>query len=360
VIYAPQSSPGLRRLPACVSAVLLLLALPLHAQDQSEISTDTRLRKDPDGTPLVSLPAGTEVEARDARGDWHEVEVEGWIFTSSTAPTTRDGFDLVVTASGGENIRESPNGEVIGRARTGALFRKLETQGAWTHVSRAGWVPRDAVSTTSSPSASAAPERADTPAVAQGSTPSPQPVAAAQPVTSASAARPPSDSDRASVSRETPLYATPQGGPFASLQIGTPARVLGRSGEWVRVQVEGWVRESDLEEAAGGALTGITAADVRSDPQRYVGKMVEWRLQLIAVQTADELRTEMPRGQNYLLTRGPLPEPGFVYVTVTPTQAAEFRALPALQELTLRVTIKAARTKYLTTPVVEYVARVGE
>jgi hypothetical protein len=120
------------------------------------------------------------------------------------------------------------------------------------------------------------------------------------------------------------------------------------------------VRESDLEEAAGGALTGITAADVRADPARYMGKMVEWRLQLISVQTADELRTEMSRGQNYLLTRGPLPEPGFVYVTVTPAQAAEFRSLSALQELTLRVNIKAAHTKYLTTPVVEYVSRVGE
>jgi hypothetical protein len=136
--------------------------------------------------------------------------------------------------------------------------------------------------------------------------------------------------------------------------------VLGRSGEWVRVQVEGWVRESDLEAASGGALTGITAAEVRSEPARYIGQTVEWRLQLIAVQTADELRTEMERGQNYLLTRGPLPEPGFVYVTVTQSQADEFRALPALQELTLRVNIKAARTKYLMTPVVEFVSRVVE
>jgi hypothetical protein len=334
--------------------VVSLLAAPLlHAQDQSEISTDTRLRKEPDGTPLVSLPAGTEVEARDAKGEWHEVEVEGWIFTSSTSPTDRDGFDLVVSASGGENIRASPNGEIVGHARSGALFRKLETRGTWTHVSRAGWIPRIALS---GPSAAA--ERAaapvDTPAVAQSATtvtPSP---------TSGPAARPAGDSDRAAVSRETPLYATPQGGPYATLQSGAPARVLGRSGEWVRVQMEGWVREGDLEEVAGGALTGITAADVRSDPARYVGKMVEWRLQLIAVQTADELRTEMSRGQNYLLTRGPLPEPGFVYVTVTPAQAAEFRALTALQEVTLRVNIKAARTKYLTTPVVEYVSRVGE
>jgi hypothetical protein len=318
----------------------------LLAQDVGEISSDTRLRKEPDGVPLVTLPAGTEVETKTARGDWHEVVVEGWIFSSSTSPTKRDGFDLVVSAADGENLRDSPNGEVVGRVRNGALLRKLETSGGWTHVSRAGWVPRDAVA----PQATV-----DTPAVAQApstpSAPAPSSVPPSKPV---------ADNDRAAVSHETGLLATPQGGQYGILQTGAPLRIVGRSGEWVRVQTEGWVREGDLEEASGGALTGITAADVRSDPARYVGKIVEWRLQLIAVQTADELRTEIPRGQKYLLTRGPLPEPGFVYVTVSETQAAEFRTLPALQELTLRVTIKAAKTKYLTTPVVEFVSRVGE
>jgi hypothetical protein len=344
VIYAPQSSPGLRRLPACAAVLFIALAQSLWAQDQSEISSDTRLRKEPEGVPLVSLPAGTEVEAKGTRGDWHEVVVEGWIFTSSTAPTQRDGFDLVVRASDGENIRESPNGEVVGRVRNGTLLRKLESNGGWTRVSRAGWVPRETV---------AAPK--DTPAVAQ-----PQAPPAAAPARPAPTANPLSDPDRASVARETSVYAAPQGGQYGTLEPGTPARVLGRSGEWVRVQLEGWVRDIDLEAGSGGALTGITAAEVRSDPTRYVGRTVEWRLQVIAVQTADELRTEIARGQKYLLTRGPLPEPGFVYVTVTEAQAQEFRALPALQELSLRVTIKAARTKYLTTPVVEFVSRVAD
>jgi hypothetical protein len=355
VIYAPQSSPGLGRLPACVTLLVLLFTPPLFAQDMSEISTDTRLRKEPEGVPLVSLPAGTEVEAKGARGDWHEVVVEGWIFSSSTVPTHRDGFDLVVRASDGENIRESPNGEVIGRVRNGTLLRKLETRGGWTHVSRAGWVPRDAIG---------GPAPSDTPAVAQPAQAARPPVHEDRPQVPAPASPAPAkssaDPDRAAVARETAVFATPQGGQYGILQTGAPARVLGRSGEWARVQFEGWVRESDLEQASGGALTGVTAAEVRSDPARYVGRTVEWRLQLIAVQTADELRTEIPRGQTYLLTRGPLPEPGFVYVIVSESQAAEFRTLPALQELTLRVLIKAARTKYLTTPVVEFVARVAE
>jgi hypothetical protein len=355
VSYAPQSSPPLRWLPACGALLTLLCAIPLRAQDVGEISSDTRLRKEPDGVPLVSLPAGTEVETREAKGEWHEVVVDGWIFTSSISPTQRDGFDVVVSAPDGENLRDAPNGQVVGRVRNGALLRKLDTNGGWTHVSRAGWVPSEAVN----PAAAS-----DTPATAQGSpAQSTSPPATAPPAATGSAtpsSKPGIESDRAAVSRETGLFATPQGGKYATLQIGAPTKIVGRSGDWVRVQTEGWVREGDLEEASGGALTGITAAEVRSDPSRYIGKTLEWRLQLIAVQTADELRTEIPRGQTYLLTRGPLPEPGFVYVIVSDSQAAEFKSLPALQELTLRVNIKAAKTKYLTTPVVELVSRVGE
>jgi hypothetical protein len=344
----------------------LLLAAPLRGQNVGEISSATRLRKAPDGIPLVSLPAGTEVETKKTRGDWHEVVVNGWIFTNSTSPTHRDGFDLVVSAPDGENLRAAPNGEIVGRARNGALLRKLETTGGWTHVSRAGWVPKDAVS--AAVKAYEASAEADTPAVAQPA-PSrpPSPSASTQGAATSTAAsttpgpaKPTADNDRAAVARATGLFATPQGGQYGTLETGAPAEIIGRNGDWVHVQAEGWVREADLEEATGDALTGVTAAEVRSDPGRYVGKTVEWRLQLIAVQTADELRTEIPKGQTYLLTRGPLPEPGFVYVIVSPSQATEFGNLPALQELTLRVTIKAAKTKYLTTPVVEYVSRVGE
>ena len=115
--------------------------------------------------------------------------------------------------------------------------------------------------------------------------------------------------------------------------------MVGRSGEWVRVQVEGWVREADLKPAEAGALAGITAAEVRAAPDRFVGQTLDWRLQLIAVQTAPTSFGPRCRpGQPYLLTRGPLPEPGFVYVTITAAQVAEFRALPPLHEMVMRVT----------------------
>jgi hypothetical protein len=356
VIYAPQSSPGLGRLPACVTLLWLLFPVSLCAQHTTELSADTRLLKEPEGIALLSLPAGATVSTGKARGAWQEIKIDGWIFSQSTKPTRRDGYDLVVTASEGENVRREPNGEVIGRARSGALFQKLGTQGAWTHVSRSGWIPREAVSPIESGDIS--PEATDTPMV-QG-TAAPTPAVPSQPAAAGATGKSTGDSDRLEAARETAVFAAPEAAQFGTVQAGTPARVLGRSGEWVRVQLEGWMRAGDLQSASGAAMSGVTAAEVRSDPAHYLNRTVEWRVQLIAVQTADELRTEMPKGQNYLLTRGPLPEPGFVYVMVSDAQAEEFRAAPALEEMTLRVTIRAARSKYLTTPIVEYVSRLTD
>jgi len=360
VIYAPQSSPGPRRLPACVVAVFLLFAPGLQAQEAREISTATRLRKEPQGIELASLPAGTSVEPKRTRGDWREVEVEGWIFNRSIDKTRRDGFDLVVSAANGENIRSAPNGDIVGRVRTGTLLRQEEVRGAWTLVSRTGWVPRGVVKGAAPrPAAPAAAEPERRALVEPNGA---EPVESGALPVQAAAPAPPEpvspDTGRGQVVRETALFAAPDGSRFGTLQPGSPARVVGRSGDWVRVQLEGWIRDTDLAPGSDISLGAVTAAEVRADPPRYVGRTVDWRLELIAVQTADELRIEIPKGRTYLLTRGPLPEPGFVYVTVTEAQATEFRSLQALQEMILRVTIKAPRTRFLATPVVELVSRV--
>jgi hypothetical protein len=123
VIYAPQSSPGLGRLPACVTLLWLLFTFPLFAQHTTETAVDTRLLKEPDGIALVSLPAGTTVSTKRARGAWQEIEVDGWVFSQSIKPSRRDGYDLIVTKSEGENIRREPNGEIMARARSGTLLR---------------------------------------------------------------------------------------------------------------------------------------------------------------------------------------------------------------------------------------------
>jgi hypothetical protein len=352
VSYAPQSSPGLARLPACIAACFLF-ATPLAAQQEDALTAPAELHREPEGTPLVSLPAGAPVETGEVKGGWREATVEGWVFTSSTSPTRRDGYDLVVTPNNGENLRRSPNGPILGHMREGTLLEKLSVKGKWTRVRRDGWVPRRAVATKQTPAPST-PSRPE--AALQGQTPAAKPPAQ-------SSAAPPSKSapggEPMVLWKQTALAAGPDGATLAMVQSGVPARIVARAPGWVKVQLDGWVREDDVKASEAGAEEGVTAEEVRASPDRYVGQTVQWRVQLIAVQSADELRTEMSSGQPYLLTRGPLPEPGFVYVTIPAERVAEFRALPPLRELVLRVTIKAARTRYLNTPVAELVSVVS-
>ena len=335
--YAPQSSPALLRLPACLLLVWAGVAAPLAAQDEQSLAEPANLHREPEGAPLVSLPAGAPVELGESKDGWREVTVEGWISTPSISPTKRDGFDLVVTPDGGENLRRSPNGPLIGRAREGTLLERLGQRGKWTRVRREGWVPGQAV-----PARSRAQGRAP-------ANPAPPPPAAAKPL-------PAPAPETALTLRETNFSPTPEGAAIGTLHAGTPAKVTARAGEWVRLQIDAWVRDTNLRSSEGGALAGITAAEVRASPDRYVGRTLDWRLQLISVQTADELRTELPPGQPYLLTRGPLPEPGFVYVSIPQDRVEEFRSLPPLSELVLRLNLRAARTRYLETPVTELVS----
>ena len=337
----------------------LLLAGPLAAQDERRLESPADLHRDPDGAPLVTLPAGAEVEAGKADGDWRQVTVEGWIYRPSTSPTQRDGFDLVVTSDEGENLRQVPNGPIVGRAREGTLLERVGEKGKWFRVRRDGWVPREAVT---QPKQAASRNRArtepDTTRPAQGRAQARRP--AVPPATAAPAAGSAASTiEGVETIKATGLSPMPDSAPAATLSAGTPARVIDRAGEWVRVQLDGWVRESDVKPAEAGVLAGITAAQVRATPDRFVGQTLDWRLQIIAVQVADELRPEIARGQPYLLTRGPLPEPGFVYVTIPPERINEFRSVPPLQEMVLRVTLKAARTRYLNTPVADLVSSLG-
>ena len=351
--YAPQSSPALHLLPACIVACLLVTSR-VAAQDDQRLALPAELHREPDGAALVSLPEGAPISTGRKKGAWHEAAVEGWIYSKSLASTKREGFDLVVISKGGENLRRTPNGTVIGHAREGTLLQRVAVRGRWTRVRRAGWVPRTAVAST--------PKAVRTEAQRSAQRPDPASQASSPPARSEAAAGAPRSAggpDAAAAGQETALLSTPGGAEVALLRAGAPARVVGRSGEWARVEVAGWVKGEDLRPDEGGALVGVTAAEVRAAPDRYVGRVVEWRLQVIAVQIADQLRSELPPGQPYLLTRGPLPEPGFVYVGIPAERAAEFKALPPLQEVTLRVSIKAARTKYLPTPVAEFVSVAG-
>jgi hypothetical protein len=310
----------------------LLGAAPAMLIGQSRVSESTTFRKDPAGTVLATLRSGTSLATGKAQGDWTAATMEGWVYTASTSGTSRDGFDVVVTASNGENLRSAPNGSIVARLETGALLDKVGSKGGWTQVRREGWVSTRALASRRSRAAPTATQDTTTATGASGDV-----------------------ADRVEALRPTALVLAPDGQPLANLETGASGQVIGRNGDWVQVQLQGWVRESDLSAPASAAIPGVTVAQARADPSKYVGQLLEWRVQFISIQTADELRPEIPSGAKYLLTRGPLPEPGFVYVVVTAQQLPTFEAATPLQEFTVRGRLRAVQTRYLPTPVLELV-----
>lgn len=340
VTSAPQSTLHLRRLPAFLQCIALLLFLPLslRAQASSRVNRETSFRKAPGEVVLGTLLSGTSVSVGETRGDWASVSLAGFIWTRSIHDARRDGFDAVVSADR-ENLRGAPNGPILARVVKGTLLKTTGSpSGGWVAVQRDVWIPRSALG-------GAAPAQTAQP---DDSTP---------PAASVTAAPGAAAADQVTVAGATAMYRAPGGDSAGTLAPGMQARVVARSGDWTRVQLETWVRSGDLRAAEDStALHGVSAAEVRAAPSRYVGRTVDWRVQFLAVQRADELRPEIPAGQPYLLTRGPLPESGFVYVMIPEDQVERFQRMQPLQELNLRGIIRSATTRYLPNPVVELVS----
>ncbi len=351
-----QSSRALRALPV---VLWLVPSLSLAAQARYRVTTDGAwFYQEPEGKRLARLARGTIVVGGESRDAWQGVTLEGWIFATSVGPTPRAGYDLAVTRAPEENLRSAPAGALIGRLPQGFVLNKVAegTSGNWVHVLRAGWVEKAAVESLAQV-ASSDPDSG-------GPTPGPRPGAPATPGHSPGVGPPdtnsspsaPVDPSRVESARRTVLYRAPEGAPTGTLAPSAPLRVLGRSGDWTRVELEGWVKSTDLEIAPPGVLMGITAAELRTDPQRYAGQVLRWTLQYIAAQQADELRPEIPSGSRYFLARGPLPEHGFVYVIVPEAKRPQLESLSPLATIQVTARVRTGRTRFLGNPVLDLIS----
>jgi len=340
-----QCSFGWAALPGstAILAAALLAATPTpglaQARYRARQAESFRQQAGPDQKVLASVYEGAELTAGQTKDGWVEVTLEGWVWGRSLGATTRDGFTLAVTPGGGENLRAEPNGRVLARLANGFLLDEVSRNKGWVRVRRTGWMWGQSLEPLSGQTAPAAPA----------------PGAAAAQAQEAPAPAGPAALDHAVTARQTEVRRVPEGESAGSLAEDTPVRVLARSGDWVRVATEGWIRESDLKPAAPGVLAGVSGAEVRARPADFVGKTVQWSVQYLALQTADELRPEIPRGQRYALTRGPLPESGFIYVMLPAEWLPRVEQLQPLAEVVIIAKIKAGRSQLLGNPVVELV-----
>lgn len=324
---------------------------PPAASTPYRIATETPwFHQEPGGRRLARLVRGAMVTGGETRGQWVRVTLDGWIFAPSVGPSQRGspaaGFDLVVTRAPEENLRASASGAVIARLAQGFGLDRVgaDTTGRWIHVSRAGWVDRAALQPVAPTPVSRAGTPADTSAAPDSAPLPPAPVTAG---------------GRAQPARPMTLYRAPDGPETGTLAPETPVRVVSRSGEWARVQLHGWVKVDELQAAPPGVLVGVSAAELRTEPQRYAGQVLRWRVEFISLQKADDLRPDIPAGASYVLARGPIPERGFVYIIVPEMQLGAVRALAPLVTMNITARVRAGRSRYLGNPVVELISLEG-
>lgn len=309
----------------------LLLVPSTHAQVRYRVDRQEnfRLEPGPAGTLLGTVQAGAEVVGGAVRDGWVEVTLEGWMWGQSLTPRVRDGFTLAVRPAAGENLRVQPNGGVRARLREGCLLEEVERTSGWVRVRRTAWMWERSLS------------RLDAPA-AEPEAPTPE------------TTQPPS-LDRATLGIETPVARTAAGDSVGTLAPGMPVRVLGRAGGWARVQLDVWVPESALRPGSAGVLVGVSSAEVRARPEEFEGRVLQWHVQVVSQQVADELRPELPAGSRYLLVRGPSPEASFAYVLVPDAWIERIEALPPLADVVLLARVRVGRSRYLGNPVLDLI-----
>lgn len=150
------------------------------------------------------------------------------------------------------------------------------------------------------------------------------------------------------------LRDAPDGHALATLTPHSPLTAIARDRGWVRVRMEGWVREDSVQ-VSNGATGSLSAADLRVDPQGAKGKTVKWNVQILALETADFLHKDLSPDEPYLLARGPGSETTLLYVAVPPSMLTSAKALAAAAPVsaTLVATVRIGRSEPVGVPVLD-------
>ena len=153
--------------------------------------------------------------------------------------------------------------------------------------------------------------------------------------------------------RPAVLRASPEGTSVARVDTTARLEVLARDRNWLRVRVEGWVLATDMLPADSGALTRMSAADLRADSAGSRGRLVRWDVEFVALHTADPLRKGLVDGEPYILAQGPGEERSLLYIAVPPSLLAMARAIPPLARLTIVARVRFGRSDPVGVPVLD-------
>jgi hypothetical protein len=318
----------------------LLFFLPAFAPvwAQTPLPSDAAVHASPNGAVVGTLKRGALVRTGSTKAGWTSVVVEGWI-VSSRLSARRDTLDRAVTGSGLVPLRVADGTQQALQAELepGTALKRLAERNGWTQVRRAVWMR------------SPAPQRG-----ARGSAKEPATVRPARPD-----ATPPGtavDVRAQRAMRTTLLRSGPGGDERATIRAGTVVETIAREGAWARVRIEGWVPDRDLMLADSAADARLSAADLRSDPAAYHGRIVRWDVQVIAVQRADPLRRSLAPDEPYLLARGPGDEGAILYVAIPQALLEQVRALPQLSAVMITARVREGRSAPVGAPLLDLIS----
>jgi hypothetical protein len=149
------------------------------------------------------------------------------------------------------------------------------------------------------------------------------------------------------------IMTAPGGATIATLDSAARLQVLAHERGWMRVRLDGWVRDTDVRLADSSRYSALSAADLRAAPDAARGKTVRWRVQVIALQTADPLRRDLAPNEPYLLARGPGREDALLYLAIPPSLLEAARALDPLSMVTVVARVRVGRSEPSGVPILD-------
>ncbi len=338
-------------------ALGLFAGAPWLAVAQAPLAVAADARAVPGGAVVISIRAGTKVRVGAAKGANVPVTVDGWVDASKLGGK-RDSFPASVEAKGTLRLRATPSlqGAILGEFRGGVGVAISERRGTWAHVTRTAWIAASALGKTR---------------VAAAPTPAP---AALRPAAQSPAAQVPAWPAGRRIAASRRRGAAGTGAPTARRDVRRARNESARFTQWPRARRSrawnhrgaagprprvaararrGLDRERDLAPADSSLGAGLTAADLRADPEGTRGKAVRWEVQLLSMQTADPLRKDMALDEPYLIARGPGSENALLYLTVPPSLLTEAKAIPPLTTVIITARVRTGRSAPVGTPILD-------
>jgi hypothetical protein len=325
-----------------VVSLLLALVTVSSLSAQATVTAPTELRAAPRGAAIATVRPGTKVRVGERRGALSRITLEGFIHRSLIGGR-RDTFALSVRAPSGARLRESPapGSRALASLRDGMGLTQVSRAGDWLRVRRVAWIPSSRLRNEPEPEAreqaagsvetkqEASPPRAADPPIGNALTPT----------------------------RQTSMRLAPEGDSIGGVRPGTVLVPLARERDWLRVRVEGWVRENELQSVDSTVQTRLSAADLRADPAGTRGVIVRWNVQVLSpIQRADVLRRELAENEPYVIARGPDAESALLYLAIPPSLVDAVASIAPLTNVVITGRVRTGRSSPVGVPILDLVS----